>query len=363
MGVATAMRVDPVEELDRAHEAAQAASARILEQVAEIDELGVWRAAGATSMVAWLAARYRLTWATTGEWVRVATALRALPRIRQAYRNGHLSWDQLRPLTKIADAQTDATWARRGPRMRPGGLWVEVRRRERVRAEQAGAEHRRRYVRIGWNDERSLLFLEGMLTREQGAAFETALSSRAEEIAVEPEAEDKMGARLADALVELSTSGGEPRPARLVVHADAAIVAGVDGREPRLAETESGVRIADDAVRRIACDAVIDWVLESDGHPVGVGRRTRRIPPNILRLLRHRDRCCRFQGCERDRWMQAHHLHHWAQGGPTNLDNLVLLCHFHHRLVHEGRWRTDGDPREEVRFVPPAADARGSPPG
>lgn len=367
MGVAAAVRGDPVAELDRAQEAAQEAQARILEQVAGIDERGLWEAEGAASMTAWLAARYQLTWTTTGEWVRVARALRGLPKIRRAYQTGRLSWDQLRPLTKIAEPETDANWARRGPRMRPGGLWTEVRRRERVRREQVEAEHRKRYVRLAWNEERTLLFIDGMLPREQGAALETALASRAEEIEVEPDAENRMGARLADALVELSTSDGGPRAARLVVHADAEVVAGVAGEGPGLAETESGVRIADDAVRRIACDAIVEWVLESERRPVGVGRKTRHIPPNIQRLLRHRDQWCRFQGCERDRWMQAHHLHHWGEGGPTNLDNLVLLCHFHHRLVHEARWRVEGDPQGEVRFLPPLAppsgEARASPPG
>jgi hypothetical protein len=62
-----------------------------------------------------------------------------------------------------------------------------------------------------------------------------------------------------------------------------------------------------------------------------------------------RDRGCRFPGCENRRFLDGHHLHHWARGGPTTLDNLVLLCRHHHRLVHEGGWQVD----EQLRFYDP----------
>jgi hypothetical protein len=70
-----------------------------------------------------------------------------------------------------------------------------------------------------------------------------------------------------------------------------------------------------------------------------VGRRTRSIPPAIRRALTARDQGCRFPGCARRRWLHAHHIEHWAHGGHTELKNLVLLCHHHHQLVHEGGWR------------------------
>jgi hypothetical protein len=69
---------------------------------------------------------------------------------------------------------------------------------------------------------------------------------------------------------------------------------------------------------------------------LSVGRKTRAIPAQVDRALRERDRGCRFPGCERNRFVDAHHVRHWAHGGETSLDNLVLLCRHHHRLVHEG---------------------------
>lgn len=351
---------DPVDHLDRVHRRASLASVERLEVVVEVDRRKLWRRDGATSMSAWLAARLRVARSTAREWVRVAHALEDLPAIREAFRGERLSWDQVRPLTRFATPETDETWARRAPRMRPAGLWQEVRRHERREREEEAAEHRRRYLRMDWDPERPLLFLEGMLAGEQGAALEEALRRSAERVEVEDDAADPQGARLADALAGSVTggdagegegAGGEPV---LVVHTAAELLAGTPERgAPHLAETAAGVRLSPDAVRRLACSAGVDWVLETDGRPVGVGRRMRTVPRRLLRLVRFRDRGCRFPGCERRSWVKVHHLQHWARGGPTDLDNLVLLCHTHHRLVHEGGWRITGHPAEELTWLRP----------
>src|SRR6267143_6871221 len=116
------------EGLDRAVGAMNAASGDVLREVAELDADRVWRRDGATSMTSWLAARYRLTWATAREWVRVAHALQALPAIAHAYRDTRLSWDQLRPLTKFAHPETDERWAVEAPTCSAAWLWREARR-------------------------------------------------------------------------------------------------------------------------------------------------------------------------------------------------------------------------------------------
>ncbi|MGH2654944.1 MAG: DUF222 domain-containing protein, partial [Actinomycetota bacterium] len=159
---------------------------------------------------------------------------------------------------------------------------------------------------------------------------------------------------------------GGPEPATLVVHAGAEVLTREEpSNGPWLAETEGGQRLASESVRRLACDGRIEWVLESGGRPVGIGRRGRAVPGQLLRVLRHRDgAACRFPGCERKRWLHAHHLVHWADGGGTNLGNLVLLCHAHHRLIHEGGWRTSGHPAWDLRFHDPGGrPLRTTPPG
>jgi hypothetical protein len=355
---------DLADTLDRAAAVMAAASAEALRAVAELDRAALWRRDGATSMTSWLAGRYGLAWGTAREWVRVAHALGDLPRISEAYRSGRLSWDQLRPLTRFATAETDQGWAERAPGLRPAWLWREARRHERVRAREAEEARRTRYLSLDWDHERSVLWLEGMLPAEEGTALQAALLRRAETVPPDREAADPPGARLADALVEVAIGG--PEPATVVVHAGAEALTGREPPEgPWLAETEGGQRLAPESVRRLACDARIEWVLESGERPVGIGRRGRAVPGQLLRVLRHRDGAtCRFPGCERKRWLNAHHLVHWGDGGATNLDNLVLLCHAHHRLIHEGGWRTSGHPARELRFHDPGGRLlRTKPPG
>ena len=107
---------------------------------------------------------------------------------------------------------------------------------------------------------------------------------------------------------------------------------------------------------------------DDEGRATEVSARTRTIPPALRRALLHRDQTCRFPGCGL-RFVQGHHIRHWAHGGPTTLSNLVLLCRRHHRAVHEEGYevtrdadgtlqfqRPDGRPLPEVPAVPPAPD-------
>jgi hypothetical protein len=94
-------------------------------------------------------------------------------------------------------------------------------------------------------------------------------------------------------------------------------------------------------------------MLERDGRPLSVGRRTRSVSPALRRALESRDRGCRFPGCERRRFLHAHHIRHWARGGRTDLSNLLQLCGFHHRLIHEGGYTIEPRTRGELLFRRP----------
>ena len=107
---------------------------------------------------------------------------------------------------------------------------------------------------------------------------------------------------------------------------------------PGRCEIESGPSLAAQTARRLSCDASLVTIVEDEsGQPLDVGRKTRSIPPAIRRALRSRDAGCRFPGCTHTRFLDGHHIRHWADGGETKLSNLVMLCRFHHRQVHEGR--------------------------
>jgi len=285
----------------------------------------------------------------------VARCLARLPRIAEAYEEARICWDQLRPLTRFATTETDEAWARKAPSLPAGALYREADRHQKVKATDANEVHReRRVALIPDRDSPLRYYLDGILPAEEGAALEAALRARAETVTLADSPEDPAGARMADALVELVTgaSGSGSDLTTLVVHADASALTGEEAPSgPWLAETESGRRLPSEAIRRLACDRRIEWVLEQDGRPVGIGRRGRAARGALRRLVRHRDRGrCRFPGCGRRGKLASHHLRHWADGGPTTLDNLVTLCGAHHRLMHEGGWGTSGEPGGELRF-------------
>jgi hypothetical protein len=118
-----------------------------------------------------------------------------------------------------------------------------------------------------------------------------------------------------------------------VVHVDAAVL--MDPTRPGQSELEDLGHVPAGTSERLACDASrVVMRHDGDGRAVEIGARTRTIPPALRRALLHRDRTCRFPGCG-SRLSEGHHIQHWAQGGPTTLSNLALLCGRHHRAVHE----------------------------
>jgi hypothetical protein len=167
------------------------------------------------------------------------------------------------------------------------------------------------------------------------------------------------GARRADALGRIAESflqhGAEDLSSgdrhQIVVHVDAETLR---DRTAGRCELEDGPSVAAETARRLACDASIVAILEdTNGEPLNVGRRTRSIPPALRRALNARDRGCRFPGCPNTRYVDGHHIHHWANGGETKLSNLVQLCRFHHRQVHERKVEIQQLDDGALRFLKP----------
>ncbi len=106
-----------------------------------------------------------------------------------------------------------------------------------------------------------------------------------------------------------------------------------------------------ESVRRLCCDAsVVTVTQDAKGNPLDVGRKHRVVQPALRRALLARDRCCRYPGCTHRKWLDAHHVMHWVDGGKTSLENTLLLCDRHHRLLHEGGYRIRTDHRGELFF-------------
>lgn len=135
---------------------------------------------------------------------------------------------------------------------------------------------------------------------------------------------------------------------QIVVHVDAATLRGV---EPGCCDLEHGPSMPSETARRLACDAsIVTLVEDENGEPLSIGRKSRTLSTPIRRALNARDKGCRVPGCPNKHYVDGHHIKHWAHGGETKLSNLVSLCRFHHRQVHEGNLRVETLDDGALRF-------------
>jgi hypothetical protein len=346
-----------------------AAECRWLLLVAEFDRRQGWGTWECRSCAHWLNWKCGIDVGTARQKVRVAHCLRRLPMTTAAFAAGRVSYSKMRALTRVATPDNEgelldlaltgtASHLERIVRAYRGAL-----RDDEV--DTANDLHDRRSVQWHHDDDGSFV-LSGRLTPEQGAlvrqALETATEAvdngSAEPLSTGPESRNQ---RQADALVAMAESflatGEHARRSGdrhlVVVHVDAEVLAGdADGR----CELEDGPNLAAETARRLGCDAAVVGIVEDErGTPLDVGRKTRSIPPAIRRALQVRDGGCRFPGCTNRRFVDGHHIRHWAAGAETSLANLVLLCRRHHRAVHEGGYTIEAtaEPHDPVRFRRP----------
>jgi hypothetical protein len=203
-----------------------------------------------------------------------------------------------------------------------------------------------------------LFAVDGVLDPVSGAALKTAVDVLAKPKGQEDERTARQ--RRADALGELAMHAMEqgtlPRRHSVKPHINLTMtleaLKGELGVPP--ADLDLSLPISIKTAERIACDCTISRVVMADSMVIDVGRATRTVSPPTMRALRVRDKGCRFPGCDRQvSWSSPHHIIYWSRGGPGKLPNLVLLCYFHHRLVHEGGWQVVKAGRE-FKFVAPA---------
>jgi hypothetical protein len=363
-----------------------AASYRLLQLISELDDEAPWGAWGLQSCAHWLNWRCGIGLNAAREKVRVAHALKDLPAISSAFESGQLSFSKVRALTRIADRANEAKLLELAHHATAAQVEKLVRAYRRVdgraghlaEREQAMARHATRELNY-YHDEDGSLVIRARLPAEEGAVVLQALNAAmnaqlagvneagenddaANDVtAVTSENRDRFAQRRADALTTMAETalrhghGPEPQPSanryQVVVHVTAeTLAAGDAGR----CELDSGPRLAPDTVRRIACDGSLLRITDdAAGNPLDIGRKTRAVPPAMQRALRSRDNGCRFPGCTHDRFVDAHHIRHWANGGETSLDNLVLLCRRHHRLVHEGGFGVERIAGGALRFTRP----------
>ena len=333
-----------------------AASARLLELIREFDARGGW-GNGFRSCAAWLSWRVGLDLGAARDKVRVARALKTLPRLADALARGELSYAKVRAVTRVATPETEE----RLLKVARAGTAAHVERIVRgwrimdrkAEARESARQHKSRGLEV-YQDDDGMMVVRGRLAPEVGALLLRALAAAREtlyqlaradappEPRNHPQADPPSpGQQRADALALIRETalhhGLDPGTAgeryQVVVHVDAAVLADPD--QPGQSVLEDGPRVSAETSQRLACDASrVVMKHDEDGRLMEIGARTRTIPPALRRALHHRDRTCRFPGCAVP-FGQGHHVRHWAHGGPTTLSNLSLLCRRHHRAVPE----------------------------
>jgi hypothetical protein len=350
--------------------------AALTEQVAAFDARAGARYDGQTSTMAWLRSRLRLGGQAT-QLLRVGRHLEGLPQLAKAFTTGEITLEHAAAVaTLVSQVGVEAVksyetilldLARQVPPAKLRVACAHVAQLLDVEGEdeRAARQHRQRHLTAA-RTVGGMVHLQGLLDPASGDVVLAALRAA---MPVPAEHEERTPAqRRADALVDVcagwmaageAPTGGGVRPQVQVTVSLRALRTGPRGDQlgdqlgdvPVLAD---GQPVSPSQARRTACDAgVVPAVLGGDGELLDIGRLTRVVPVGLRRALNLRDGGCRFAGCDRPAsWCDAHHLRHWADGGDTGLDNLILLCGYHHTLVHEG-WQLHGDPGETVWFRRP----------
>ncbi len=358
------------------------ATAAWLGWLAIFDRRAGYESWGCRSTAQWLNWKCAMSTSTGHEHVRVARAIESMPATRAAFADGRLSYSKVRAISRVATADSEAELCELG--LASTAVQIEAicagYRQAKDQAdcseqEQAAQAHEtRRLTRRDNHDGTSTITIviptadanacENALDTETDAIIADAVSAEvtAREVIAERHG---IAAVRADALVNLLTSPhADPVTVKLEVLVDVDQLTSGDDSEDDAGPTSGstcesgGSRIAPEVARRLGCDAQISSLIEdSAGNPLSVGRETRVVPRRIRRALNRRDQNrCQFLGCDASKRLQAHHIVHWANGGPTELTNLVLVCNFHHHLLHEHGWDIEYNSHGGYNWITPSGE-------
>jgi hypothetical protein len=357
-------RVDP----KGLREAIDALEGEFATEAREIQKSGDHMVGGNIGAATWIGRTCGISKNSAADRLCVGEQLESLPKIAAALSSGEISYQSTSVLCHLRDKLADhkdlfdedemLDHARRFSVavlhnlcrvawhvVNPDGFFNE-----------AEADFTRRRLHISMMSD-GMHAIDGVLDPICGAAVRTVLDALAKPQGLEDER--TRAQRMADALGEVVQHAMDEGklPRRNGVRPHVTVTTTLEGLKNEVgatpADVELSLPISTRTLERIACDCTISRVLLSDSMVIDVGRATRVISGPANRALRARDRGCRFPGCDRPaNWTQAHHLVAWSKGGKTEVAGLVLLCHFHHRLVHEGGWRAVKI-GAELRFIPP----------
>ncbi len=347
-----------------------AANARFLSLIAEFDRRQAWAEWGVKSCAHWLNWKCGIDLGAAREKLRVAHAMEKLPCMTAAMAEGKLSYSKARAMTRIADESNEdylLNIAIHGTANHVENVVRAYRRATDTQELTREAIQQRDQSLWFQTDTDGSLLIRGRVPAEIGALFRKALEAAEDSLPIPKDVPagtslDELHRgrkRRVEALAVIAESFLASGPQELAGGDRQQIILHVDAQTLKhdhagRCELEHGPALAAETARRLSCDASLVAIIENErGEPLTVGRKTRTIPPAIRRALSSRDRGCRFPGCTFTRYVDGHHVKHWAHGGETKLANLVTLCHFHHRLVHEGQVAVQILDDGAFRFVRP----------
>ncbi|MGD9620512.1 MAG: HNH endonuclease signature motif containing protein [Mycolicibacterium sp.] len=327
-----------------------AIDARIVDAVAEIDRDELCGITGARSVAALVAWKLGTSAGNAHTIATVAHRVHAFPRCAEGLREGRLSLDQVGVIAGRAGEGSDAHYAELAAGATVAQLRTAVRLEPRPEPEPGPGpgprpEPRRSITKTG--DEQCSSW-KITLPHTEAAVLDAALASHLDALVADWRHDHDTGdagdggcdqgppfPATIDAFMSLVQAGWDSEVARrphgqhttVIAHLDVATQVGSLHLGPLLSEAER---------QYLTCEATCEVWFERDGEVIGSGRSTRTISRRLRRALEHRHRSCAVPGCGATRGLHAHHIQHWEDGGPTELQNLVLVCPHHHRAHHRG---------------------------
>lgn len=342
--------------------------AKVVEAVSAFDEASLWDTEeGAASMTAWLRICGGLSNRDAARLARTARRLRSLPVLGRAWSSGEISGGVVQVVCANVTDRTTSTFAAQEAELVPILARLSVadatvvmrqwaaRAKEALEGDDDGPDEQRRAHLSPLLDGCGRL--DATLDRD---GFQVARAAMRLALGARVEGDERTPAqRRHDALVtvfaffldhQMTRRGGHHRPhLNLTIPLAALLAARGQGT------FDDGAPLTAGDARRLACDAAVHRVItRGDGSILDYGRATRVVSAALFTVIALRDQRCRFPGCDRHATLtQAHHIHHWTNGGPTRPDNLVLLCWHHHRVIHRPGWTLKLQPDATVIVTAP----------
>ena len=381
-----------------------AANHSLLRMIAEFDRRKAWSGGGTVRSCAhWLNWKCGIALGAAREKVRVAHCLENLPLIDASFAGGEISYSKVRAMTRVATPENEDFLLRIAQHGTASHVEKVVGKYKSVQTTDEDAEEREQDNQrklVYYQDQDGMWIIHAKLPPEAGTLLVKAIEAIANPLQVEKQEElqkpekdvsaetfsdavekeepnryqELLEHTRADALAKmaehfLATAGESPElqglkgseRCQVVLHVDINTLrqhSGTGNPSHEHCHMDDKHWLSPQTARRLACDTSLITVLEDEeGRVLNIGRKSRTVPAHISRALGLRDKTCRFPGCCESRYVDAHHIRHWADGGETSLDNLVTLCRYHHRQLHRGSYRISVDKTaagQELTFSTPS---------